>query len=198
VNSTAPKRLPYATAIAECLDPGEQVRWVGQPRQGIFLRAADLGLIPFSLFWGGFAITWETIAVRSILFGSGAPTFIKFLFPLWGIPFVIIGLYIMIGRFFVDSWIRRRVWYAITDRRVLIVTLGISRQLSSFDLRTLSEVNFQQHSDGTGSIIFGPTLNVSRNGRGVPFPGTRRNQFDHTTDAAEAYRILREVQQASS
>jgi hypothetical protein len=198
VNSTALKPLPYATAIAECLDPAEQVRWVGQPRQGIFLRVGDLGMFPFSLFWGGFAIVWETIAIRSILFGNGAPAFIKFLFPLWGIPFVIIGLYIMIGRFFVDSWLRRRTWYAITDRRVLILTVGATRRLSSFDLRTLSEVNFQQHSDGTGSIAFGPTLYVSRNRRGFNFPGTQRNQFDHTPEAADAYRILREVQHASS
>jgi hypothetical protein len=186
--------LGYASAFSGCLDPGEKVLWAGQPRQGIFLRASDAVAIPFSLLWGGFAIVWETIALTATHHGKGAPLFVQIIFPLWGIPFVVIGLYMIFGRFFFDAWRRARIWYGVTDRRALIVRTGASRTVTSFDLRSVGEVVFQEHPDGTGSLTFGPIVVMSRN-RGFNFPGTPPNAFDHTPDAAQAYRIVRQVQQ---
>jgi hypothetical protein len=42
-------------------------------------------------------------------------------FALWGIPFVAIGLYMVLGRFFAKSYQKRRAMYAVTDQRALIV-----------------------------------------------------------------------------
>jgi hypothetical protein len=185
--------LGYATAFDECLDPGERVLWAGQPRQGFFLRSNDWVAIPFSIMWGGFAIFWETMAL-SIWRGKHVPLFPAVIFPLFGIPFVVIGLYMIFGRFFVDAWLRRRIWYGVTDRRALIVITGNSRKVTSFDLRSIGEVNFQQHPDGTGSLVFGPTLVLSRN-RSFN-PGLQANAFDHVPDATRAYHVVRQVQQS--
>jgi hypothetical protein len=89
------------------LAPQEKLLWVGQPRQGLLLRSADLFLIPFSLLWGGFAVFWEASVVR-----TGAP----FFFKLWGVPFVLVGIYIVFGRFFADARQRRRTFYGVTDQ----------------------------------------------------------------------------------
>jgi hypothetical protein len=152
-------------------------------------------VIPFSLMWGGFAIFWETMALTMTHHGKNSPLFIQILFPLWGIPFVAIGLYMIFGRFFVDAWGRRRIWYGVTDRRALIVRIGPSRTVTSFDLRSINQVIFQEHADGTGTLTFGPIVTVSRT-RSLNFPGAPPNAFDHTPDAMEAYRIVRQVQQA--
>jgi hypothetical protein len=73
---------------------GERVVWEGRPPGGFMLTATDGLMIPFSLLWGGFALFWN-ISVWSM----GAPLF----FRLWGLPFLLVGFYMVIGRFFVDA-----------------------------------------------------------------------------------------------
>ena len=72
----------------------EKLIWSGRPRQGVFLTQRDAGMIPFSLMWGGFSFFWEFKAVS-----SGGPLF----FDLWGVPFVLVGLYMIVGRFFYEA-----------------------------------------------------------------------------------------------
>ena len=86
----------------------------GTGRKAALERAAAAGnsaprgrcvlVIPFSLLWCGFAIFWEVMAfVMTAQARQGA----AIVFPLFGIPFVLMGLYFVFGRFLVDSRSRR-------------------------------------------------------------------------------------------
>lgn len=165
----------------------EQVVWAGRPRQGVVLRPSDAFMIPFSLLWGGFAIFWETGVII-----SGAP----FFFMLWGIPFVLVGLYIIFGRFIVDAKQRERTFYGVTNQRVVIVSGLTSRKVKSLNLRTLSDVSLSEKSDRSGTITFGPSHPMSGWWGGTTWPGMPQAvpSFEMIPDAKNVYEKIREVQ----
>ncbi|UXI66330.1 PH domain-containing protein [Tahibacter amnicola] len=165
-------------AVRESLLAGERVLWVGKPQTGLLIRPSDALLIPFSLMWGGFAIFWEWMVIQ-----SNAPLVMR----LWGIPFVLIGLYLMVGRFFFDSYRRARTQYAVTDRRVLIIEHVFGQHLRSLPLERLSAITLSRHGDGSGTIQFPGT--EERTGRGRQLPP----QFDHIPDAEKTHRLIEEA-----
>lgn len=172
--------------IARRLEPGERLLWSGSPPQGFMLTPMDILLIPFSLMWGGFAIVWEAGVLS-----SGAPWF----FALWGIPFVILGLYIIAGRFFVDRLRRAHTAYALTDQRILILSGRHTTRAKSLALRTLAELTLDERGDGSGTITFGsgrwPAI--------VPpsWPATPTiPSFERIPHAGDVYARIRQAQSA--
>lgn len=128
------------------LRPSENVLWTGRPSLGFVLRPVDALLIPFSLFWGGFAIFWNVS-----VWTTSAPLFFK----LFGLPFLIAGFYFIVGRFLVDQILRQRLMYAVTDRRVLILKEHANTSTTSLDLARLPALELVEHPDGSGTIRFG-------------------------------------------
>jgi hypothetical protein len=86
--------------IQKELDSGERLLWAGSPKQGVIFRGADVFMIPFSVLWGGFAIFWEFMVLQ-IPSGNAGPADI--IFPFFGVPFVLVGLYMIFGRFIYES-----------------------------------------------------------------------------------------------
>jgi hypothetical protein len=165
------------------LAAGERLLWSGQPRQGVTLRGSDALMIPFSLLWGGLAFFWEWSVIN-----SNAPAF----FMLWGIPFVAVGLYLILGRFFVEAWQRSRTHYAVTSERVLIVEGLFKNTVRSVSLRTLSEMSLSESSSGEGTIHFGPSSLPSFFRGFSGWPGMKERMgpmFDRIADA----RIVRDL-----
>jgi hypothetical protein len=175
--------------LASQLVAGERLLWSGQPRQGVFLRASDAFLIPFSLLWGGFAIFWE----YSVLSMGEAPLF----FALWGLPFVVIGLYFIAGRFFVDAKQRANTVFGVTNQRVLIMSGLFNRKVKSVNLRTLSDISLDERANGTGTVSFGPTNPFALWGSaGMAWPGmpTASPAFELIPNARSVYEIVRKAQ----
>lgn len=123
----------------------DDLRWTGRPPSGIRLRAADIFLIPFSLMWGGFAIFWETAVISS---GAG-------FFAIWGIPFVLIGIYLIAGRFFWDAYRRSVTRYGLTADSALIVRGGLRPTVRRIFLPTVSSLSLNLRADGSGTIWLG-------------------------------------------
>jgi hypothetical protein len=175
------------------LNPGERIIWSGQPQQGLMLRLADIFLIPFSLLWGGFAVSWEFGVIA-----GGAP----FFFMLWGIPFVLVGLYITIGRFFVDSAQRNKTYYALTNERAIIRSGFFNQNMKSLDLKKLPEINLSTKSNGKGTITFGASHPMAWMYGGSGFPNMGRYHiapsFEMIDDAKTVYQHIKRLQRDGS
>jgi hypothetical protein len=124
----------------------EKILWTGQPNPRKIFSKADIFFVPFSIMWGGFALFWE----GGVLF-SGAPAF----FALWGIPFVLIGLYITFGRFIYKSYKKTKTYYALTNKRVISVFNKQNKVFKSEFIDRLTSINKGENSLGEGSIRFG-------------------------------------------
>src|SRR5687768_7122198 len=177
-------------SIQRQLDPGERVLWTGQPKQGVLLRGSDAFVIPFSLFWAGFAFFWEWSVIQ-----SGAPLF----FFVWGIPFVVMGIYIVIGRFFVDSWQRSKTHYAVTNERVLIVDGIRKTTVRNAQLNGLADISLSEHANGAGTITFGSSAVPAMFRSLSSWPGMRERmglQFDLVPEAKVVFDLIRNAQRA--
>ena len=144
------------------LAPGERILWQGQPSRRLLLCARDAFLVPFSLFFCAFAIFWELLVAR-----RNAPI----IFSLWGIPFVLVGLYLVAGRFLVDAWVRSKTRYTLTNRRILIDRSGLFAKSTSLDLNSLPQINVTTRHNGLGTLRFGPPItSLPTNGAAIWSP----------------------------
>lgn len=171
------------TSLRELIGPDERLLWEGRPDKRTYVLRGSWFLLPFSVLWGGFAIYWEYLALT-----HGAPP----MFALFGVPFVALGLYLILGRFWVAAREADRTTYGLTDRRVLIQTGALNRRLIDLPLANLPAIEFREGRSGFGTIVFGQPV--------LPFfwtelpgwPGMpQMAAFVAISDAAEVYRLVR-------
>ena len=177
---------------------GERILWTGQPKQGIAASGRDVMLIPFSLMWGGFAIFWNVSVWSAPEQGQGPDLF----FRLWGLPFLVVGLYLIFGRFLHDAAARKRSYYAVTDQRILVLRGLISSNLRSLDIRRLPKLELSEHRDGTGTIEFEGDNSIfgsGRNGFGYWTPAlSSAVQFFRIEDPRRIFELVRNQEKAAS
>ena len=148
------------------LDADEELIWAGQPKQGITFGWADLFLVPFSMLWSGFVFFFLFTVINSY-----APIVVY----LFLIPFVLMGIYMLIGRFIFDAESRKRTVYGITNERVIIISGVFRSSIQSFSISTLSNISITEKSDRSGTILLGNDMwfmGMLR-GSGWPMANTR-------------------------
>lgn len=149
------------------LTPGESVIWAGQPSRKVIFHKEDVYLIPFSLLWGGFAIFWEA-SVLGFMGGSSTDHSTRWFLLLWGVPFVLVGQYIIWGRFIYAAWKKGNIQYAVTNKRVLVLDVPRRRLTAAF-LEQIPIMDKTLRLDGIGTLRFGnPPV---RTGRSSGFAG---------------------------
>ncbi len=125
------------------LVPGEAILWRGKPDENHLLTSQDAIMIPFSILWCGFAIFWEATVLL-----MDAP----FIFKIWGIPFVCVGLYFVFGRFIHQKKVLKSTQYALTTHRAICYKNG---KITSCDFRNEPSITLKLKKDGIGTITFG-------------------------------------------
>jgi hypothetical protein len=133
------------------LEPMEVIRWIEQPIPRYFTPRARACFV-FAIPWTAFAVFWTCGAA-----GFKLPNFAEGingveLFPLFGIPFILIGL----GMLSSPLWAYRtalKTVCVITDRRAITFDGGQSSTIHSYPPEKLQDVYRKENTDGTGDVI---------------------------------------------
>lgn len=151
---------PHEAALQRALQPGERVRWTGQPdpRRTVL---PSLLIWLFFIPWTAFSVFWMAAAS-----GFEVPTFTKpnHWFALFGLPFVLIGL----GGLSSPLWVwrrARRTFHAITDRRALTIVDGRSMKVESWAPDQFERIARTERPDGSGDLLFATLQNRSSGSR---------------------------------
>lgn len=177
------------------LAPGERLLWQDRPEPSVIWR----DLLKFETFFGviflGFSLFW-TFGVAFMLSGvSGGGLFS--VFPLFGLPFILAGLYLVVGRLFYDAYLRRNTWYTLTNQAAYIATTAFGKRgLQRYDRNDMSPPELE--GDQPGTVWFARELhNVRRRRHGRSRHGARVTQayetkigFRRIDDARAVYRML--------
>ena len=136
------------------LQSGESLYWTGtaDPRRAALtaLSASIFGL-PFA----GFAFFWITQAshATSAMTKSANNAFTNGfrVFPLFGLPFLLVGLGVILAPLWAFLKGSNTV-YAVTNQRVMIITGGGTRSVKSYTPADIVSVEHRERPDGSGDI----------------------------------------------
>ncbi len=129
----------------------EHIIWSGQPRRTLF-ACADVVLVPFGLWWSGFAFSVFGVIVLATLRGHPEALVAAIIAG----PLAAVGVYFVLGRFFVRRWIKDRTYYALTTKRVLVLTRALGEHLYGAPIGRIFPVR-ESRRDGAGTLWFGKT-----------------------------------------
>ena len=105
----------------------------------------------------------------------------------------------IVGRFLVDARHRAKTIYALTDRRVLIISGLLSQTTTTLPLTSLHEISVRERSDRSGTVTFGPRHPFGNWNPGMPWPGMGQHQtpsFDMIENAKHIHDQVVEARRA--
>jgi hypothetical protein len=134
---------------------GEKILWAGQPdARKAFWTTTPIWL--FAVPWAVFTFAWEYIALAAFIAeGSQAPTgagrIMAWVFPIFGLPFVAVGLGLMSTPIWC-WWKARNTVYALTEQRVVTLIAGPNLNVSSIDVTGITSVHRIEKRNGSGTL----------------------------------------------
>jgi hypothetical protein len=144
----------HATHLQQTLRSGESILWQGKPERLTYI-VRRWPQSCFGVFFLGFAIFWTVTAFMGT---RGAPdegmgVMFKYFFPLFGVPFILVGAGTTFGHYLVAAAEWPNVEYALTNQRVLIRT-GRTPTVTATELGSLASVTAS--GTGVGAVAFAP------------------------------------------
>ena len=109
----------------------------------------------FAIPWTVFALFWESMALLPWLGGKPdgdkVPLAFAIIFPLFGLPFIAVGFWMLAMpiRTFLAA---RRTIFAVTERRIVKVVVGTNVEVTTLPRENLGTIERTMSADGSGTI----------------------------------------------
>ena len=168
----------YAFADAYIAD-GDFVLWRGRPEKGITFSGGDIFTTLFGIAWFAFVLFWFGGVIS-----SGAP----FPMVIFGIPFFLIGIYLVGGKVILTELMKSRTAYVITNKAII---KRCGRRIDVLYSKDKYTMQVYSHRNGTTTFIFDTNVVTHRVNNA---PQTKKVTIDNVLDAAGVNRALLEME----
>jgi hypothetical protein len=183
--------VPQVEASIRSQFSRERMIWRGGPDPGSAFRAA-LPVLIFAIPWTAFCVFWEASALneafRLVSRGKGF-AFSTWIMPLWGIPFLLIGLALLSAPWYGARRARKTV-LLLTDERLAAVyeTRGriVTRYTPYYEITTVEVTELR---DGRGHIKLVRGKGRDSDGDTVE----RAETYEHVHDVRRLEAMLRDA-----
>lgn len=201
------------TELQPIVAPDERVLWTGRAGsvgpgvEGIFGGCFGLFFAGFALFWIAGAATIGGVA-RGGFDSPGAPgggalgTGLS-LFPLFGVPFLLVGLGVIFSSLYWSPRRKSSGIYAITDRRLLFVRTFPKTIIKEIPLSPHLRIEQTLDANGSGTLAFldpvsvhdpeGITVRRGRYGSGSAYRSENPYTFHRIPDAAQVAHLVQNL-----
>lgn len=178
----------------EILEKDEDILWQPPPRAGVdFTHFVSLGFL-FGLFFAGFAVFWMNMA--STITGSFRDDPFGGIFAFFGIPFLLIGLFMAFGKPFWGAFRRSKTNYTLTTKNAYIASnvLG-KRSLHNHPIADMTKLNLVDGTPGTLWFAKKFIQSTSRqSGRRRTHTYATPISFERIDDVRTVYGPMRDIQ----
>ena len=183
---------PLEEALQKELRRGERMLWSGKQLRRF--NYAALGIYLFAVPWTAFALFWIYMAGWGIGGSeSNDAGIIGWIFPMFGLPFVAVGLGMMAGPF-VLYYSSGNTIYAVTDQRMLSIYVGRKLRSESVEAERIGGMSRSVARDGSGTL----TVKLKGSEPSGKQRGKARfkiGEVEHVRLAEEAVRDLKKAAQ---
>lgn len=126
------------------------------------------------VLWKGFPQTTNLITIQDvifIIFGMVSIYGLLTKIEIGGIVFLIIILYLTVGRLFIKYWQKKRTAYYVTSKRIIIFNSARKKIEQEQDVRSVVKLSIRINKKGLGRIEFGkiPYTQFSGGNQGIDF-----------------------------
>ncbi|NOQ35400.1 MAG: hypothetical protein GQ569_05830 [Methylococcaceae bacterium] len=141
------------------LNHREVMKWSGRPKPRAF-AASSLIIFLFAIPWTAFSIFWIFAAS-----GFQVPDFDEGFdfFPLFGLPFLFIGIGMLLSPIFMYSKAKKTV-YVITNQRAFQLYCGKRKKVKSYAPEEIGHIERIEEQDGSGNLYFATEQYATKRG----------------------------------
>ena len=189
--SSVPPPIELDNALRGELSAGERLIWSAQPIASRLV--GGFGIWLFAIPWTLFALFWESAAFLPWVSSSHTPDTMKWsfgiVFPVFGLPFILIGLW-MLWKPIKAMRLTRSTVYGLTNRRIIRLVAARKREVASVLLDQIGPMTRSEAPDGSGHLRIQTHSRIDGDGDRI----TERFEVLGVPDVARLERLILENQ----